>query len=356
MLPISVCIIARNVEKYIDECLCRLSSYDWEIIVVDTGSTDNTVDIARNYTPNVYHFDWINDFSAARNFSISKASNDYILVVDCDEYLEKDESTAELITHLTEKITPAQVGMLDLLSTTAELSGNTPIVHEHIARFFNRKNVHYEGSIHEQLVSIHKEALEFIPIPLTFYHMGYSTLEIRTKKALRNVSLLEKELQNNGADPYIYFQLGQSYFGLADYQHALPYFEKALSMDVNEHEEYIQTLVESYGYCLVYLKQYDKALTLEGIYPVFSKRADFVFLMGLIYMYNAMFDAAIQEFLHATTIANHAVEGVNSYSAYYNAGIIYECTGNVETAIQYYKKCGEYEPANQRIADLISAK
>ncbi len=279
MLPISVCIIAKNEEKYIDECLCRLSVYDWEIIVVDTGSTDNTVNIARNYTPNVYYFDWINDFSAARNYSISKASNDYILVVDCDEYLEKDDLTDELIQHLTEKITPVQIGMLELLSTTAELSSNTPVVHDRIARFFNRKIVHYEGSIHEQLVSIHKEALEFIPIPLTFYHMGYSTLDIRMKKALRNISLLEKALQTKGDDPYIYFQLGQSYFGLANYQHALPYFEKALSMDVNEQEEYVQTLVESYGYCLVYLKQYDKALGLEGIYPVFSKRADFVFLM-----------------------------------------------------------------------------
>ncbi len=351
MLPISVCIIAKNEEKYIGECLRRLSTYDWEIVVVDTGSTDNTVNIARSYTANVYHFDWVNDFSAARNFSISKASNDYILVVDCDEYLEKDDATDELIKHLTEKVTPAQVGMLELRSTTAELSNN-PTVHDHIARFFHRKYVHYEGSIHEQLASIHKEALEFIPIPLTFYHMGYSTLDIRKKKALRNISLLEKELQTRGDDPYIYFQLGQSYFGLADYQHALPYFEKALSMEVNEQEEYVQTLVESYGYCLVYLQQYDKALGLTGIYPVFSKRADFVFLMGLIYMNNAMFDAAIQEFLHAATISNHAVEGVNSYSAYYNAGIIYECTGNIETAIQCYKKCGEYEPATKRIADL----
>ena len=93
MLPVSICIIAKNEEKYIGECLSRLSHFDWEIVVVDTGSTDRTVEIARAYTPNIYHFHWVNDFSAARNYSISKASNDYILAVDCDEYLEIDSQT-----------------------------------------------------------------------------------------------------------------------------------------------------------------------------------------------------------------------------------------------------------------------
>ena len=96
MIPISICIIAKNEEQYIGECLRRLSLYDWEIVVVDTGSTDHTVEIARTYTPNVYHFNWIDDFSAARNYSIAQASNDYILVVDCDEYLENDEMAAHI--------------------------------------------------------------------------------------------------------------------------------------------------------------------------------------------------------------------------------------------------------------------
>ena len=356
MLPVSVCIIAKNEEKYIGECLRRLAVYDWEIVVVDTGSTDHTVEIARTFTSNVYHYDWINDFSAARNYSISKASNDYILVVDCDEYLETDDMTDYLIHHLTEKITPAQAGVLNRLSPSADLSKEvtsvnnvaSSTVHEHIARFFHRKYTHYQGTIHEQLASIHNNPLEFIPIPLTFFHAGYSTTDIKKEKASRNIAMLEAELQRNGADPYILFQLGQSYFGLSDYALALPYFERAISMDVNEQEEYVQTLVESYGYCLLYLNQYHKALELEGVYSVFSKRADFVFLMGLIYMNNAMFDRAITEFLKAATITDCAVDGVNGYRAYYNAGVIYECLGNEKEAIKYYGKCKGYEPAEER--------
>lgn len=356
MIPISICMIAKNEEKYIGECLRRLSAYNWEIVVADTGSTDRTAEIALQYTPKVFHFEWINDFSAARNYAVSKASNDHILVVDCDEYLEKNETTDRLIQQLTQKHTPLQVGLVNLLNpasvseatASADQRGND-LIHEHIARFFNRNFVHYEGSIHEQLTAINGAELEFIQLPLTFYHYGYSTLDIKKHKASRNITLLEKELSSNGPDPYIYFQLGQSYFGMSEYAQALPYFDKALGMDVNEKEAYVQTLIESYGYCLLYLKQYQKALELEGVYSIFSRQADFVFLMGLIYMNNGMFEKAIEEFLHATKIPAYSVDGVNSYKAYYNIGVIYECAGDVEKAMKYYSKCGNYSPALKRI-------
>ena len=88
MLPISVCMIAKNEDMHIEECLKRLRPCKFEIIVVDTGSVDRTMETAHRYTDKVYRFDWCDDFSAARNFSISQATNDWILTIDCDEYLE----------------------------------------------------------------------------------------------------------------------------------------------------------------------------------------------------------------------------------------------------------------------------
>ncbi|MBQ7920631.1 MAG: glycosyltransferase [Lachnospiraceae bacterium] len=348
MLPISVCMIAKNEEKYIEECLRRLSLYNWEIIVVDTGSTDQTVEIAKSYTPNVYHFDWVNDFSAARNYSISMAKNDYILIVDCDEYLESNEKTSELLSGLTEQIMPTEIGMIDIYSVSEE-STDTSFVHDQVARFFNKNFVHYQGTVHEQLVGINNASLKFIQLPLSFQHMGYRSMDVKKQKAIRNIALLKAELIKESTNPYILFQLGQSYFGLNDYMQALPYFEKALELDVNEQEDYVQTLIESYGYCLLYLQQYSRALELEGIYSIFSKHADFVFLMGLIYMNNALFDRAIEEFLKATTIPSFSVDGVNSYKAFYNIGVIYECMGNKKQAVDYYKKCGDYTPALERL-------
>lgn len=361
MLPISVCLIAKNEEKYIGECLSRLARFSWEIVVVDTGSTDRTVEIARTYTSNVYHFDWVNDFSAAKNYAVQQAHNDFILTVDCDEYLEADGVDEDLLGELAERMAPGQAGVLHRISPDASLSDfaenaasdtSIPLVHESIARFFHRGYVHYVGSIHEQLASIDGSPLEFIPIPLTFFHEGYSTIAIKKEKASRNIAMLEAELQAGNTDSYILFQLGQSYFGLSDYEHALPYFERILSMDVNENEPYIQTMIESYGYCLLNLGFYAKALELEGVYDIFSRTADFVFLMGLIYMNNAMFQRAIDEFLKATSYTACAVEGANSYKAYYNIGVIYECMGNEKDAAIFYKKCGGYEPARGRLEGL----
>ncbi len=386
MLPISVTIIAKNEEACIGECLKRLSCFDWEIIVVDTGSTDRTVEIARRYTPHVFLFPWVNDFSAAKNYAVSKASHDYILSVDCDEYLQTETLDENLLRSLCRLVNQAKAGMVELLNPYAPLSAEnagtsscaTPtsgmdaasgpnpassmdaasygpaqtMVHDRVARFFNRKYVRYEGKVHEQLTSTSSAPLTFAPLPLTFYHAGYRTMELKRAKTARNLPLLEAQLQEEGDNPYTLFQLGQSYFGLSDFAHALPYFERALEMDVNENEEYVQTLVESYGYCLLYLKQYAKALELEGVYPVFSKRADFVFLMGLVYMNNAMFAKAIREFQKAAQIPVCCVEGVNSYSAYYNIGVIYECLGQQKEALDYYKKCGGYPPALERRGSL----
>ncbi len=355
MLPVSVCIIAKNEENCIKECLMRLAKYDWEIVVVDTGSTDKTVEIARKYTSAVYSFPWINDFSAARNYSIQKAKNDYILILDCDEYLEENEQTARIISNLPSYITPGQIGVFTLHNPTAVYTqpDAAPVMTtDYIARFFHRSKMHFEGSIHEQLTSKTGEAKNYVSIPLSFYHTGYQTPALQKQKALRNIPLLKAELTSHPDNPYLYYQLGRSYFSIANYENALPYFETALSMELDERAEYVQTLVESYGYCLLNLKQYQKALELEGIYPIFSKRADFVFLMGLIYMNNAMFSEAIGEFQKATTISSYSVEGVNSYSANYNIGVIYECMGNTEEAVKYYTKCKSYAPAIERIRFL----
>ena len=94
-VPISVCIIAKNEEKYIEECLRHLKPYGFEIVVTDTGSTDRTKEIARKYADKVLDFEWIDDFSAARNFCMEHASNNWILAIDCDEYMEElcDENT-----------------------------------------------------------------------------------------------------------------------------------------------------------------------------------------------------------------------------------------------------------------------
>ena len=205
------------------------------------------------------------------------------------------------------------------------------------------------------------------------------TLEQRKQKARRNIILLEKELERLEAEnvsgevsrntlpdsktegnsqeaeeqlPYILYQLGKSYYMAEEYERACDYFSRGLSFDLNPKLEYVIDMVETYGYALINSGQVETALFFENIYEEFGSSADFQFLMGLIYMNNARFDDAISEFMKAASKKECRTAGVNSYSAYYNIGVMQECLGRMEEAKNYYKKCGDYEPALTRLSGL----
>ncbi len=90
MITISLCMIVKNEEKVLARCLESVKDIVDEIIIVDTGSTDKTKEIAYRYTQNVYDFEWIHDFSAARNYSFSKATKDYQMWLDADDIITEE--------------------------------------------------------------------------------------------------------------------------------------------------------------------------------------------------------------------------------------------------------------------------
>lgn len=321
-----------------------------EIVVVDTGSTDKTKQIASRFTDKLYDFTWIDDFSAARNFAASKATNNLILFIDCDEYVITPSTTdealsfLELLTHLPNDKT----GIVKRTSPT--LNSGTAV--DEIARIYNRSTYHYKGIIHEQLFPINGSAPSYLLFPMHLGHDGYTEDSLMKQKAHRNITLLTTQLSRNPKDDYTLFQLAQSYRALTDYEQALTCFEKALALDINPELDYVKTLVESYGYTLIDLGRADEALSLYGVYDTFSARADFVFMLGIANMKTGNVAKAIEEFKKAVTISSHCIEGTNSYLAYYNLGVIYECMGDTKTARENYLKCADYTPAKIRLTAL----
>lgn len=344
MLPISVCMIAKNEDNHIEECLKRLRPCKFEIVVVDTGSVDRTVETARKYTDKVYHFDWCNDFSAARNYSISQATNDWVLVIDCDEYLENInliDIEESLKDHLD------SVGMI-VRNNPYIIQGVRSIMTERIGRLFNRRYCHYEGNVHEQVTTLDGKEPESFNLSLTFYHEGYVSESDKRMRATRNLEMLLQDLNSKGPNPYIYFQLGQNYISLNDLEKAAHYYKLGLDLNADPHSAFVQSMTETYGYCLIELAKYDIALALKEKYEQFSNRADFVYLMGMIYMKKNMWEKAIAEFTKATTLSSYSRKGVNSYRAYYNIGSIYEMMGDAENAKKFYQKCGDFKDAVQK--------
>lgn len=104
MITVSLCMIVRNEEKILDRCLSTVADLMDEIVIVDTGSTDATKELARRYTEKIYDFQWIDDFSAARNFAFSKAQMDYIYSADADEVLSGENR--ERFRQLKETLLP----------------------------------------------------------------------------------------------------------------------------------------------------------------------------------------------------------------------------------------------------------
>lgn len=349
-MPISICMIGKNEEKYLDECLRHLVPLNCELIFVDTGSSDCTVQIASRYTKNIYSFEWCDDFSKARNFSASKATNDWILVVDCDEILENPEEIyLGLPAFLKEaEAHQSEVGIALQINQYRQGTSDSVSVAKP-ARFYSKKYCRFSGKIHEQILLHSREASPRYLTPFRLLHLGYYGSDMNKKKAERNIPLLLQDLEENGPSPYIYYQLGKAFYSIKDYEKALAYFDSGLSMDVDPSLSYVQQMVETYGYTLLELGQTEEALGLEGVYDTFSVHADFVFLMGIIYMRNGMFQAAIDEFEKAAQFPEADVYGVNGFLSYYNIGVIYECAGLIDQAVSYYKKCGDYPLAKERI-------
>lgn len=370
-MQLSVCIITKNEEKKIACCLESLLSREVEIVVVDTGSIDGTKAVASEYTDKLYDFAWCDDFAKVKNFAISKASNQYVLILDSDEYIEEFDGAA--VSHLLQQH-PNAVGRIQRRNIFFR-KGQKQENHEWINRVFAKDKFHYVGRIHEQVTSLVETEYETYLTPIVIGHTGYDLPEEALKeKAKRNRKLLEQELarlllergvltvledaaeqplpDDKNQIPYIVYQLGKSCYMAGDYAEACEFFSQGLSYDLNPKLEYVIDMVETYGYALINSGRANEALFFENIYEEFGDSADFKFLMGLIYMNNECFDEAVSEFLKATECETSRSQGVNSYAAFYNIGVICECLDHLDEACKYYKKCGEYEPAKKRLSTL----
>ena len=224
MPKLTLSMIVKNEEKYLRECLESVKDTVDEIVIVDTGSEDKTVEIAKSYNARIFHFKWINDFSAARNFALSNSTGNWILYLDADERLSS-ESVKKLknLVEINELI-----GVKCVVVSLDEKLGISQSM-KYTRLFRNNSDIQFDGKVHEQIEnSLIKNNYKIIDSEIIIYHQGYNVPKEELKfKAERNLKLLLNEYKNNKSS-YNAYQLANTYSALDDSTNALKYFKEAI--------------------------------------------------------------------------------------------------------------------------------
>lgn len=220
-LRLSQCMIVKNEEENIVKALSWAKKIAFEQIVVDTGSNDRTVEIAKEMGAKVYYFEWINDFAAAKNYAIEQASGDLIAFLDADEYMtEKD---VDLLYNILIKRSANGESMPDIIRTSlTNIEDNGAVISKILQDriFRNVKELRYHGSIHENISFDDGRVTNILILDqINILHTGYKQ-SLKVKKGERNIALLKEILLQNPTDYKIKSYLADSLSLKGEYEEA----------------------------------------------------------------------------------------------------------------------------------------
>jgi len=195
-------MIVKNEESNLETALQWASRVAFEQIVVDTGSTDRTVELAKELGARVCHFKWVNDFAAAKNYAIEQAKGDWIAFLDADEFLSPEDADklAELLKQIESDPNPSKKpdGII-MPWVNVDDNGKPMTIATQVRIFRNKPSIRYVGAIHEELTI---DADKFIKADdISIIHTGYAeSAHTATGKAERNIKLLREELKKKPKD------------------------------------------------------------------------------------------------------------------------------------------------------------
>lgn len=354
MKTVALVMIAKNEARCLKRCLSSMKPLVDEMILIDTGSTDSTKEIAASAGAKIYDYIWQNDFSAARNFALEKSSCDWNFVVDADEYLIKG-SKKELLRFLNGAPAAGRIKRIDDYYEKDGISQSSSF----IARVFP-SSVRYTGKIHEQPET---GSLPRVILPITLGHDGY----LYQSKGERNLSILLQVLETEPKNPYYLFQTAHTLRLMKRHKEADRYYKQFYALAPRDYT-YCSGALLSYLYNLLEMEDFEGGLALlkrEESY--FQSNTDYWFFCGTFYTKLVLSDTAryLQylpeieaSYLKCLRLGESSqaegVLGTGTFKAAYNLGVWYEVSGNTSQARQAYKKSASYgyEPAKTRLKNL----
>ena len=233
-IKISACYMVKNEEQNLPRTLDSLKNQVDEIIVVDTGSTDRTIEIAKSYEAKIIETKWNDDFSTPRNMAIEAATGDWIIFLDADEFFNAELRMQNAEFRMFLANTEADTIIIPRIDIDEEQEKE--LNHDWSMRIFrNVDYLRYRGLIHEHLTNIKDGKMSYIfgGSELTIYHTGYAASKIK-QKLQRNLELIEQEERTIGHRPQHDITLADCYMGLGDYEKVIYHVKKALNSPTKE--------------------------------------------------------------------------------------------------------------------------
>ncbi len=239
-LRLSLCMIVRDEQDMLPRCLSAVAGAVDEIVVVDTGSTDATVEIARSFGARVLSHEWTGSFSEARNVSFDAAGGDWLIYLDADEVLV--ERDIPLLRSLTGR-TWREAFYLSETNHTGDLDDGTAVTHNALRVFRNRPEYRFEGRLHEQIAGrlpgYLPERVEATSVRIE--HYGYlGAVRDSREKSRRNIELLRLQQAESPPTPFLHYNLGSEYAAADEPAAALVEFERAWALleDLPDRDSY----------------------------------------------------------------------------------------------------------------------
>lgn len=318
---ITLCMIVKNEEAFLEKCLSSVQNLADEMIIMDTGSTDDSMDIARKYHAKVYDYEWDDHFANARNEGIAKAAKDWILWIDADECLDIQDPQAfkKALSHIEANI--LSLPITNFTSDRTDSEDYTSYIHYQPRLFRNHQGIQFINRIHETLdAEPEKMTTDILDLPILHYGYIHEITEKKNKSA-RNKRILELEAAKETHSPWVEYHLASEYYRDKAYNQAFEYVNQSILKFLLDGQKPPSILYKLKYDILVQTNSLDQALSgIEKVLLLYPDYVDLHFYKGLILFQEADYQAAKTCFEKCLELGeNHPnyliLKGVGSFRA-----------------------------------------